>query len=163
MKLPDTLRRLQEQGWSVVTRRNRKLRLPAEVAARHPKIPPALTEFLGGLASCENDAQTAWFLCEGDYGGTSGAAFRWDEWERMSLDAAADDRRSAEAIRRFWDEHLPFLLSVRDGYAYFAVRTAADGFGRVVAGREPEFEETSQVSRTFEEFLSLLAGGEVRA
>jgi hypothetical protein len=154
---------MKEQGWTVVKRRKRTLRLPPEVAARHPKIPPALTEFLGSLSSCENDTQTAWFLCEGDYAGTSGAAFKWDEWERMSLEAAADDSRLADAVRGFWDEHLPFLLSVRDGYAYFAVRTAGEGFGRVVAGREPEFEETSEVARTFEEFLSLLAEGGVRA
>jgi hypothetical protein len=75
--------------------------LPPEVSARHPKLPAAFIKFLGGVASCENDNQTAWFLCEADYAGTSGAAFRWDEWERMSLEAAGDDRHLATAVRAF--------------------------------------------------------------
>jgi hypothetical protein len=163
VKRPHTIDRLRKQGWTVVTRPERALELPSDVAARHPKLPAALASFLGGLSSCVDDARTAWFLCEADYGETSGAAFRWDEWERISSEAAGDDRQLGEAVRGFWDEHLPFLLSVRDGYVYFAVRTAADGFGRVVTGREPEFEEASQVARTFDEFLLLLADGAVRA
>jgi hypothetical protein len=78
----------------------------------------------------------------------------------MSLEAAGDDADCAAEVRAFWDAHLPFLLSVRDGYAYFAVCTAADGFGRIVAGREPEFEEATVVADSFEQFLaSLLAAG----
>lgn len=163
MNRADIIRRLQKQGWNVTKRPGRSFRLPPDVVARYPKLPPRFTEFLGGLSSCENQTQTAWFLCEADYGGTTGAAFRWDELEQMSLEAAKDDRRLGEAVRGFWNEHLPFLLSVRDGYAYFAIRTAADGFGRVVTGREPEFEEASQVADSFEEFLSVLADGSVRA
>jgi hypothetical protein len=159
----EIIRRLQKQGWNVTKRPGRSLRLPPEVTARHPKLPESLTKFLGGLSSCENQTQTAWFLCEADYSGMSGSAFRWDEWERMSLEAAVDDRRLREAVSGFWNEHLPFLLSVRDGYAYFAVRTADDGYGQVVSGREPEFEEASAVASSFEEFLSLLADGSVRA
>jgi hypothetical protein len=158
----DVIRRLRQQGWAVVERTYRPLQLPPELAARYPNLPAALAEFLGGLSSCENETQTAWFLCEDDYTGTNSAAFRWDEWERMSLEAAADDPRLASLVPAFWDVHLPFLLSVRDGYAYFAVRTAADGFGRVVTGREPEFEEASQVAGSFEEFLTLLADRSVR-
>ena len=163
MKRADIIRRLEKQGWKVAKRSGRSLRLPIEVVVRYPKLPPTLTEFLGGLSSCENQTQTAWFLCEADYDGTSGAAFRWDEWERISLEAAEDDAGLVDAVREFWNEHLPFLLSVRDGYAYFAVRTAADGFGQVVTGCEPEFEEVSPVAGTFEEFLSLLADGSVQA
>ncbi|MFO0968688.1 MAG: hypothetical protein U0793_24285 [Gemmataceae bacterium] len=137
--------------------------MPSAVSARHPKLPAAFSKFVGGLTSCLNHGETAWFLCEADYSGTSGAAFVWDEWERLSLDAAGDDPRFAAKVRSFWDAHLPFLLSVRDGYAYFAIRTAADGFGRVVAGREPEFEEASRVAGSFEEFLELLAAGDIRA
>lgn len=162
MNRAEAIHRLRQLGWAVVERPERPFRLPPEVANRHRSLPASLTHFLSGLSSCNNDTETAWFLCEADYAGTSGAAFRWDEWERMSLEAADDDSEVADAARAFWDAHLPFVLSVRDGYAYFAIRTAADGFGRVVAGREPEFEEASEVARSFEDFLSLLAEGRVR-
>ncbi|HZZ80014.1 MAG TPA: hypothetical protein VFE62_15955 [Gemmataceae bacterium] len=163
MKQSDLIDRLRKSGWEVVTRPDRALRLPPEISARHSKLPAALTKFLGSVDSCINETQTAWFLCEADYAGTSGAAFRWDEWEQLSLNAAGDDGRFAAKVRAFWDAHLPFLLSVRDGYAYFAIRTAADGFGRIVRGCEPEFEEASQIANSFEEFLSLLADGGIRA
>lgn len=160
MQQSDLISQLRHRGWRVVERPPQPLRLPPEVSVRHPRVPPLLTAFLGELVSCENSSQTEWFLCETDFAGTSGAAFRWDEWERLSLDAAGDDARLAAEVRAFWDAHLPFLLSVRDGYAYFAVRTAADGFGQVVAGREPEFEAASVVAESFEQFLAdLLAGG----
>lgn len=96
-----------------------------------------------GLRAVAGDGvpETAWFLCEADYAGTSGAAFRRDEWERMSLEAAGVDGRLAEAVSEFRDVDLPFLLSVGNGYAYFAVRTAADGFGRIVARRKPELRK----------------------
>ena len=158
MERSDLIQSLRQHGWAVTERPSQQLRLPPEVAARHPKLPKSLATFLGGLSACEDATQTTWFLCEADYAGTGGAAFRWDEWERMSLDAAGDDLRLVAEVRAFWDAHLPFLLSVRDGYAYHAVRTATDGFGRVVAGREPEFEEASVVAESFGEFLSSLLG-----
>lgn len=152
MDQADIVARLRRLGWTVEERSDWTFRLPPEVAARHPHVPAALTEFLSGLSACVNRTQTEWFLCEADFHGTSGGAFRWDEWERMSLEAAGNAAETAE-VRAFWDAHLPFLLSVRDGYAYLAVRTAPDGFGRVVAGREPEFEEASLVAGIFEQFL----------
>ncbi len=113
------------------------------------------------MDSCEDAEQKAWFLCEADYAESRGAAFRWDEWERMSLDAAGDDAEFADAVRAFWDAHLPFMLSVRDGYAYFAVRTAADGFGTIVRGREPEFEVASTIADSFAEFVASVVSGSV--
>ncbi len=157
----DIFERLRLRGWTVEERPDYTLRLPQEVAARHPELPTPLCEFLGGLIACEDKSQTAWFLCEGDYCGTSGAAFRWDEWERMSLVAADGDADVVARVRDFWDSHLPFLLSVRDGYAYYAVRTKGDGFGWVVAGREPEFEETSVVAQSFDQFLMGLVNEDV--
>jgi hypothetical protein len=76
----------------------------------------------------------------------------------MSLDAADGDIRLVTAIRKFWDSHLLFLFSVRGGYSYHAIRTAEPGFGCVVEGREPEFEEAWVVAESFDEFLASLIG-----
>lgn len=152
-------RRLRQHGWSVTERTPQSLQLPAEIAIRHPKIPASLTAFLGGLADCTNSTNTAWFLCEADYAGTSESAFRWNEWELLSLGAGVDDPPFTVKVQSFWNAHLPFYLSVADGYEYYAVRTTTDGFGRVVAGREPEFEEGHVVAASFEEFLWTLVSG----
>ena len=42
---------LRQAGWNVVERTDRSFRLPPEIAERHPNVPCALTEFLGGIAS----------------------------------------------------------------------------------------------------------------
>src|SRR6185369_17380775 len=99
-------------------------RLPATIAARYPRLPNPLVEFLSGLARCVDSSQTTWFLCQCDYEGKSDSAFRWNEWEQLSLDAARGDGGYISAICAFWDSHFPFLFSVHSGYAYHAVCTA---------------------------------------
>jgi len=98
-------------------------------------------------------------VSQSDYEGMSGAAFRWDEWERLSLDAACDDAKFITEIRAFWDCHFPFLFSVHSGYAYHAICTAADQFGHVVEGYEPLFEEALPVADSFESFLTAFLDG----
>ncbi len=154
MQGSDIIKELRQQGWIVVERPPRTLRLPREIAAKHPNLPNDLSEFLSGLDSCVNATQTAWFLCEADYAGTSGSAFRWNEWEQMSLAAADGDSKLITEIRMFWDAHLPISISVDDGYAYHAVRTTANEFGQIVEGREPLFEEASVVAESFAAFMS---------
>ncbi len=153
----DILERLELAGWSLERRDGQPLRLPPELIARHPAIPASLLWFLDRVSSCINAKQTAWFLCEADFCGTSDSAFRWDEWEQLSLESVGDDAEWASSVRAFWDVHLPFLLSVEDGYAYHAIATSGDNLGKVVFGREPEFEEADVVAESFEEFLGQLA------
>jgi hypothetical protein len=145
---------LREQGWTVEAQAGQPFRLPATIAARYPKLPDSLVEFLSGLKQCVDRSQTTWFLCQSDYEGTSGYAFRWDEWEKLSLDAARGDADWISEIRAFWDSHFPFLFSVHSGYAYHAVCTATDKFGQVVKGYEPEFEQVSPVADSFEDFIT---------
>ncbi|QIK73520.1 pentapeptide repeat-containing protein [Propioniciclava coleopterorum] len=55
--------------------------------------------------------EDAWFLALDDYTGTSDAAFAWDEWRTLSLDAAMGPDDAAR-VTRFWDDVLPILLAV---------------------------------------------------
>ena len=148
------IRQLREQGWTVAEEAGQTFRLPAAIADRYPRLPDSLVEFLSGLTQCVDGSQTTWFLSQRDYEGTSGAAFRWDEWEQLSLDAACGDAKFITEIRVFWDSHFPFLFSVHSGYAYHAVCTADDRFGQVVEGYEPGFEEALPVADSFESFLT---------
>ena len=67
--------------------------------------------------------ETGWFLCIDDFNGTSDSAYTWNEFEQISLQAAEDshDEEWKRSIIQFWDDHLPIFLSVRSGYAYYAI------------------------------------------
>lgn len=153
---PAAISQLREQGWTVQEQAGDRFRLPSVIAARYPRLPNSLVEFLSGLTQCVDSSQTTWFLCQSDYEGTSGSAFRWDEWEKLSLDAADGDDGFITDIRAFWDSHFPFMFSVHSGYAYRAVCTVGEAFGQVVEGYEPLFEEASPVADSFESFLPTL-------
>jgi len=133
--------------------------LPAEISCRYPKLQESLTEFLSGLESCVSPSETEWFLCQSDYEGRSGAAFRWNEWEELGIQAARDSRDAKweQQIRGFWDKYFPFMLSVANGcYSYTAVCVAPTDFGRIVQGHEPQFEEPTIIADGFEQFIEAL-------
>ncbi len=149
------IQQLRKQGWTVEERAEPAFRLPPVIAARYPRLPDSLVVFLSGLSLCADATQTTWFLCQQDYDGTSGSAFSWDVWEQLSLRAADGKPEWIAEIRSFWDSHFPFMFSVHSGYTFYAVCTAKDGFGRIVEGCEPEFEEVTEVAGSFDEFLSM--------
>ena len=149
----DVVSELRRLGWSVEERSGGVLRLPQEVLTRYPQLPATLIEFLGRVVSCVNSSETAWFLCEADFSGTGESAYCWNEWEIMSLEAADGDEQLLSVVRSFWDSHFPFFMSVADGYSYYAVDTSQEGFGQIVTGCEPEFEDAEIIAESFERFL----------
>lgn len=144
--------RLKDLGWLVTTGPIRQT-LPQDVLDRYDRIPSDLLAAIVSTEVAVSPDEKAWFLCHGDYAGASDAAFRWNEWEQQSLEAASGDSDWESQIRGFWDAHFPFLLSVKSGYAYYAIRMID---GAVVAAEEPEFEEVTQVAANFADFMSKL-------
>jgi hypothetical protein len=150
------VRRLESAGWDVVLHEPWQERLPDSIQARYPAIPPAYALFLKRVARCVSPCQTVWFLCCEDFDGRSGTAFAWNEWEQQSLEQSKDSPFLARKTRSFWDDHLPFVTSVKSGYAYLALDLTTQKFGTVVAGYEPDLEDPDFVCITFEDWLSLL-------
>ncbi len=147
---------LRRTGWRVERRRG-PIAIPNEVAARYPRVPSELTEFLTDVRSCVNSTETAWLLCEQDYKGQNAdSQFRWDEFEHLSMQAAGIDQAWKDEIRRFWDRFLPIGQSVESGYSFLAIDTSGEGFGSVVCGTMPEFDEPDLVCASFEELLEML-------
>lgn len=101
--------------------------------------------------------ETTWFLSAGDYAGTTDSAFAWNEFERLSLDAALDAEDRAR-IASFWARHLPILLSVAGDYAFLAIDRAT---GAVVHGVEPEFEATTPVASSLEALFEAIMEGRI--
>ncbi|OYD61061.1 hypothetical protein [Rhodococcus sp. OK302] len=125
--------------------------------SRYEAITPDFLTWWTSFARLSSADETVWFLSASDYVGADGDVFAWNEFELISLDAA-ETAEEASAVVRFWDRHLPILLSVRNGYSFLALVTAGAGAGSVVHGEEPEFEESVPFTASFGHLLETLAG-----
>ena len=98
-----------------------------------------------------------WFICYDEFIGNSDIAFKWNEFESMSLEAAEEDLTWKEDIKFFWDNNLPIIMSVANDYAYYAINSN----GEIVLGTEPEFEEVKKTANSFEEFVNMIMTNKV--
>jgi hypothetical protein len=131
--------------------------LPGAVASRYPWIPASHREFIQETRCAVSPEEKAWLLTAADFSMESETPYAWNEWERQSLDAAGSDEDWKQEIEAFWDDHCPILISVKSGYAYFAIER---GSLRVVRGEEPEFEETAPVASSVLDFLQRIAASD---
>lgn len=118
-------------------------------------VPPSYIEFLSGFESLSSEDGATWFLTLEDYAGATAGAFSWDEFERMSFDAAMDGQ-DAESVRVFWREYLPVVLSVGGDYEFIAVSRLS---GLVVHGVEPEFEGVTRLAESVDELMQKVIEG----
>ena len=150
----------KSQGWQIEIYETLEDRMPANLLERYRHIPIGYLEFLKKVKRCSTPDDKSWFISLDDYAETSKSAFKWNEAEAISLQAAENDEDWQRNIIQFWDQHLPIFFSVKDGYTYFAIKLSGH-IGQVVVGNEPEFEETTKVSDSFAEFLDALKNGHV--
>lgn len=127
--------------------------IPTELNERYPGIPSDYIDFARKLELCVSPDEKSWFLTLTDFNGNSDSAFKWNEIELMCTEAAENDLEWKDEISSFWDNHIPIMLSVKDGYSFFAIRLNSDNYGSVVHGEEPEFEDTDIVAKSFGDFL----------
>ena len=146
--------RLRERGWLIRESTSSMPLLPESVQPRYPRLPPALVQFMTGLEECRNNADDVWMLTPAQYRITDDAGFRWNEYELMALDEAADDAAESSAIRAFWDAHLPIMMAVHSDYDYVAVRVADPDFGSVVHGMAPNWDDPSFLAPCFDDFIA---------
>lgn len=133
--------------------------LPQWITDRYHNLPDLWLQFIGKVRELSSADETVWFLCAEDYDTRLDHAFLWNEWEQLSLQSAEGDDVWTDEIKSFWDQHLPIVLSVGNGYAYYAVSMED---GSVVYGAEPEFEECRQVAGSFAEFLEHIMDGTIQ-
>jgi len=125
MPLPDEMDSTVEtfinwaEGNQWMVRRHRdEAGIPAAISSRYRNVPEEYLCFLRKAAFLGTSDETEWFNCASDFEGTSKLAFRWDEFERISLQAADADDVWQSTIRQFWDRNLPVFMSVKNDYAY---------------------------------------------
>ena len=145
---------MRSQGWKLEIRPNPPL--PKWITDRYRSFPDLWLQFIGTVSELFSGGETTWFLCAEDYDSRLDHAWRWNEWEMLSLKSAEADKAWSDEIKAFWDNHLPIVLSLEDGYSYYAISMED---GSVVYGSEPEFEECRVVASSFAEFLEYIMDG----
>jgi hypothetical protein len=151
----DRVAELERRGFGV-KRASKPLTLPRAVQKRFDWVSPELQRFVENHVEICTADERAWFVTEAEFAGRAASAFAWDAFERMSQTAALGDPAKLAAVKTFWTAHFPIMLSVKSGYAYFALERESMN---VVVGEEPEFEEISVIAKTFDEFLGMLIEG----
>ncbi len=143
---------MKEKGWNIELREAQREYLPEIIIKRYGNVPKRWLEFIRSIKCMVSSDETAWFLCAEDFevNVNSDEGFQWNEWEIIGLRSAEDDEKWEREIRKFWDVHLPIIMSVKGFYSYYAI-DVRDGF--IVYGAEPEFEECKTVAASFEDFM----------
>lgn len=112
--------------------------------------------FLNSYDVLANDTDDVWFIPLKSYSldFLNDDEFTWNEFENQSLEYADSDEEKTK-ISSFWKNHLPFIYSVKDGYAYIAIILKGENKGKIVFGREPEYEDVEIISNSFKDFQRL--------
>jgi len=117
--------------------------LSDSIVSRYKEIPQGYLEFLKNIKQCIAPSEKTWFICENEYNNNSDVAFKWNEFELLSLEAAENDKEWRAKIISWWDKHLPIVMSVHGGYSFYAINLTGNT-GSIVQGFEPEFEEVEK-------------------
>nr|WP_314593989.1 hypothetical protein [uncultured Porphyromonas sp.] len=117
--------------------------------------PQSFQAFIHSFQELSSSGEDSWFLSYSDYLESNDAGFSWNEYEKLSIQAAEEDGDDDEKafLTEFWNSYLPFAYSLRNGYAYLAIGMFGANKGKIIYGREPMFEEFSVEAESFEELL----------
>ena len=151
----------KDHGWDIVIKSDALLELNNNITSRYGSIPRSYTKFLKKVKRCISPGEKTWFLCEDEYNNNSDIAFKWNEFEILSLEVAKNDNEWKYEIASWWDRYLPIVLSVDDGYSFFAIDLAND-IGTIVQGFEPEFEEVEKIANSLEDFFRLIMSNAIK-
>jgi len=150
----------KDNGWDITLKSESGLELGDSIISRYKEIPPNYVEFLKRVKQCIAPNEKTWFICEDEYNNNSNIAFKWNEFELLSLEAAENDKEWKTEIVSWWDKHLPIVMSVDEGYSFYAI-DLNDNIGSIVQGFEPEFEEVEKIANNIEDFLELIITGTI--
>lgn len=158
--MKDFIEWLKKNNWNFVIKKDNSVSFPAEIVKRYKNVPKEYMDFIRFFKGCVSEDDKIWFLCGDDYRNLS-SDFKWNEFEIIGLEAAkADgDKKWEDEIKKWWSDHMPIIITVRDGYAFYAIDLKSDG--AIVYGREPEFEETEKVADNLGDFLRLIAENKI--
>ncbi len=155
MNSKEFIEKLKTLGWTLKSNVPSDVYTPNDIINRiELNAQPEFLEFINQFEILANNEDNIWFLSVKDYSKDNlGEGFSWNEFELQSLEAADENQR--DNILQFWKMHLPFLMGVKSGYAYVALVLVGPDKGSIVAGNEPEYEETTKIAESLEEFFDI--------
>lgn len=145
----------KDNNWDLIQKNQVSLKLKDDITLRYNGIPDEYIEFLKNVKQLISPSEKTWFLCEDEYNSNSDIAFKWNEFELLSLEVAEDDDEWKSEIISWWDEKLPIVMSVDGEYSFYAI-DLSNNKGTIVKGCEPEFEEVDEIASNIEEFFELI-------
>ncbi len=148
-------------NWDISLKENPGLGLNNSITTRYKDIPQGYKDFLYNVKHCIAPSEKSWFLCEDEYNDNSDIAFRWNEFELLSLEAATNDNIWESEIISWWDKHFPIFMSVDGAYSFYAI-DLANNIGSIVQGVEPEFEEVEEIASSINDFFELIIKGKIQ-
>ena len=151
---------LKENDWIVELNTNKFDYKENSILNKYNNIPATFINILKEYSNISSKDDTTWFICGKDYLDESDDAFRCNEFELMSLEAAGENEKWKIEIKDWWRKKLPFIMSVSGGYSYYAI-DLEENKGTIIFGREPEFEDGIVVAKDFDEFIDKIIKKEV--
>ncbi|MGL5151440.1 MAG: SMI1/KNR4 family protein [Clostridium sp.] len=145
----------KENNWGLIEKNVISLELKNDITLRYKDIPDEYIEFLKKVKQLISPSEKTWFLCQDEYNSNSDIAFKWNEFELLSLEVAQDDDEWKSEIISWWDKKLPIVMSVDGGYSFYAI-DLSNNKGTIVKGCEPEFEEVEEIASSIGEFFELI-------
>lgn len=146
----------KSSGWTCEAARE-KFEIPPEILARYKHVPQDFLDFISDFSKIINAEENMWLLTANDYLACDDDAYRWNEFELMTLEWADDEEEKAE-ITAFWDNFLPVFMSVAGDYHYYAINIKT---GEIFEGWSPEFEEPQIAAPSFTEFVERVISREI--
>ena len=149
-------------GWNVEPTEEKR-DLPKTLTERYAFIPDDWADFVQCFCICVNGDYTLYFQLVEDFEDdpedkADDKAFRWNEFELISLGAAEGDEKWTADIKEFWDNYLPIVMSVGGDYHYYAIGIRT---GEIFDGWAPEFEEPEIVAPNFTDFIEKIIEGKI--
>lgn len=94
----------KEKGWDITSKSGSELCLNSSITSRYKELPMDYLEFLHAVETCVSPDEQTWFICEADFNNIlESGAFKWNEFEILSLEAAAGDSVWESEITAWWD------------------------------------------------------------
>lgn len=141
---------LKRNGWLVTLTNN--VYDEGDFPEIFKKCPNIVKDFICRMDECANKSDDVWWLTPKIYLGVDEeAAFKWNEFEAMSLESTDDQPLVVE----YWRNVMPIMQSVKDGYSYIGIVIDGADAGTIIMAREPFFEEYDVIADDFESFLTI--------
>jgi hypothetical protein len=108
----------KDNEWDIIVKSEAELKLNDSLTSRYKQIPESYIEFLKIIKQCFTPNEKTWFICEDEYNNNSDIAFKWNEFEILSLEAAEKDKGWKTEITSWWNKY-GVSVKYKDGYPDF--------------------------------------------